>query len=128
MKKQGFLEPKTKLFDSTFILVCVHPIFVMLTEMERKYLRSKAEFLFPTCPLSFLFLPHHCHICVKNSFFVFILIFCSPETFLFPTLHAQNCLSRQRYSEGTPLPYPSPPSSALFILKCSTKPLPPINS
>ena len=56
---------KTWLFGSTFIPARVQPIFVMLTEMERKYLGSKADFLLPTCPLFFFSCPH-CHICVNS--------------------------------------------------------------
>ena len=115
------MEPELK-FDLTFILGGVQPIFVMLTEMERKYLWSFCSQLapFPSSPSS-----SHCHISVNFKTHFCIEQYLPSEVFSFQSEHAQNSLSRQRYSEGTPS-YPSlpPSSSALFIPKCSTKPPP----
>ena len=75
-----FLEPELK-FDLTFILGGVQPIFVMLTEMERKYLWSKAEFLFPTCPLSFFPLLPHIVTSLSTLKLIFVLNNICPQKF-----------------------------------------------
>ena len=113
------MEPELK-FDLTFILGGVQPIFVMLTEMERKYLWSFCSQLapFPSSPSS-----SHCHISVNFKTHFCIEQYLPSEVFSFQSEHAQNSLSRQRYSEGTPS-YPFIPLPPLHYSSQNAPPNP----